>query len=77
MELYTSSIENRKDIKYITEVINHNTKDIEECQKSVKEIEITQGVHRGKVAFLAVTLTALCTILVNSALWVIGRIGVK
>lgn len=75
LELYTSSLENRKDIVYIKDTIEHHTDQIENCQKDLKAVEIDQSFKKGKVAFLAVGLTTLCTIIINSLFWTFNLIG--
>lgn len=74
-ELYTTSIENRKDIAWIRKGMDQHTKEIDDCRDRVNDLEINQGVQRGKVAFLAVTVTTILTIASNAAFWLYGHVG--
>jgi hypothetical protein len=74
-ELYTASIENRKDIAWIRKGMDFHTKEIEDCRVRVNDLEVNQGVQRGKVAYLAISLTAVCTVLVNGLLWTFNYFG--
>ena len=74
-ELYTASIENRKDISWIRKEMDQHTTIIEECRAHVNDLEINQGVQRGKVAFLAVSITAFLTLVSNGAFWLYSHVG--
>jgi hypothetical protein len=74
-ELYTSSIETRKDVAWILKGMDQHSNEIEDCRGRIQEIEIARSFARGKVAFLAVAVTALCTILVNACLWAFTHYG--
>ena len=75
MEIYTASIETRKDIVWIRKELNRNDKEIEDCRKSLKELEIEQGFKKGKMASLVMVTTALITIMVNGILWAFNALG--
>jgi hypothetical protein len=75
LELYTSSVENRKDIIYIKDTLEDDRRDIRDCQLKVNALEVNQGVQKGKVAFLAVSIAALLTVLTNAALWLFSHAG--
>ena len=75
LELYTSSVENRKDLIYIKEAVEHHNTQIEDCSKRINVIEVDQGFRKGKVAYLAVMLSAVITVLVNGILWSFSFFG--
>jgi len=75
MEIYTASIETRKDIVWIREELNRNDKEIEDCRKNLKALEVSHSYKRGKVASLTILLTALITIIVNAILWGFNALG--
>ena len=74
-ELYTASIENRKDISWIRKEMDQHTIIIEDCRSRVVDLEINQGVQRGKVAFLAVSITTFLTLVSNGAFWLYSHAG--
>ena len=75
MELYTASIENRKDILWIREEIDSNNIEIGDCQKRINAMEIDHGFNKGKMASLVMLTTALVTIMVNGILWAFNALG--
>ena len=75
MEIYTASIETRKDIVWIRKELNRNDKEIEDCRKNLKELEVSHSFKKGKVASLTILLTALITIMVNGVLWLFNSFG--
>ena len=74
-ELYTASIENRKDISWIRKEMDQHTIIIEDCRARVNDLEVNQGVQRGKVAFLAVTITTFLTLVSNGVFWLYSHAG--
>jgi hypothetical protein len=76
-DLYTASIENRKDIIWIRKALDRDDFRIEDCRKDIKALEINQGFRKGKVAFLAVTITTVFTVLANVVLWSLSHFGAK
>ena len=74
-ELYTASIENRKDITWIRKGMDLHTAEIKDCYSRVNDLEINQGVQRGKVAFLAVSITTFLTLVTNGAFWLYSHAG--
>ena len=74
-KLYTASIENRKDILWIRNGMDRHNLEIEKCREGVKALEIDRGFQRGKIVFLAASVTAVLTIATNAALWMFGYFG--
>ncbi len=74
-ELYTASIENRKDIVWIREEMDMHNVQIENCREGLKALQIDQGFRKGKVVFLAASVTAILTIATNAALWLFAHTG--
>lgn len=74
-DIYTISVENRKDISWIRRELEMNHVEIDDCQSRISDIEIQRSFVRGKIAFLAVSLTTVCTILINACLWAFTRYG--
>lgn len=75
LELYTTSVENRKDIVYIKGTLEDNREDIKECQVKVNALEVEESFRKGKVVFLAASVTAVLTVLANAALWLFSHAG--
>lgn len=74
-ELYTVSIENRKDIVWIRKEMDMHNVQIENCREGLKVLQIDQGFRKGKVVFVAASVTAVLTIVTNAALWLFSHIG--
>jgi hypothetical protein len=74
-ELYSSSIENRKDIVWIRKEMDMHNVQIENCREGLKALQIDQGFRKGKVVFVAASVTALLTVITNAALWLLGHSG--
>ena len=75
MEIYTASIETRKDITWLRKALECNKREIDECRENVKNLEVKHSFQKGKVASISIGLTALFTIIVNAALWIFTRWG--
>jgi len=75
MEIYTASIETRKDIVWIRKELNRNDKEIDDCRKNLNALEVSHSFKKGKVASLTILLTALITIMVNGVLWLFNSFG--
>jgi sulfur transfer protein SufE len=74
-DIYTITVENRKDISWMREELERNHTEIDDCQSHINDIEIQHSFVRGKIAFLAISLTTVCTILVNACLWLYSHYG--
>ena len=74
-ELYTVSIENRKDISWIREKMETHQSQIGECRKDITALQVKDSYIRGKVAYLAVSVTTVCTVIINAFLWAFGCYG--
>ena len=74
-DIYTCSIENRKDISWIRKEIECDQKQLFDCQKKIRALEIKDSYIRGKVAYLAVGVTTVCTVIINACLWIFGYYG--
>jgi hypothetical protein len=61
-EMYRLSVQNGTNIEGIKDELSRFRVEIKDCSGRVNDLEINQGVQRGKVAFLAVSITAFLTI---------------
>lgn len=74
-DLYTCSIENRKDISWIRKEVEMHQTMITESQEHINALEVRNSYFRGKVAYLAITLSALCTVVANACFWAFTHYG--
>jgi len=74
-DLYTCSIENRKDISWIRKEMGTHQFQISECREDITALQIRDSYVKGKVAYLAISLTTICTIIINACLWAFTRSG--
>lgn len=75
LEVYTATIETQKDLVWVKDTLKNNHQDIDNCFNRVNELEKSQSVQKGKVAYLAITITALFTILANGIIWIFTGSG--
>jgi hypothetical protein len=74
-EMYRLSVQNGTNIEGIMDELSRFRVEIKDCNGRVNDLEINQGVQRGKVTFLAVTITAFLTIVSNGAFWLYSHAG--